>query len=243
MIDSFTVDHLDALRNWVGTIGGVVALTIAARTYRRNVRVRSEEQARLVYSGLTHAVHHGVGAMLEMLPNDARVGGRGGGTTIVTPTSPDEKAYELALVPVIQVTAVIHNRSKELIGPAKIQLVNSGLDRIYDTFSVNLNAVEPETDYIVDFVFPNDVHPGSPSLATTLLFRDASGQWWRRHRADPIERVHDDPENNAWTPAERAGWDSNVRAMGREPSPEPELLWRVRWHRFLRGRRGQRPIP
>ena len=154
-----TPDQWDALRNWVGTVGGVVALTIAARTYRRNVRTRREEQARLVYSRITHQVHHLPGAMLDMLPNGARIGGRGGGTTIVLATCQDEKARELALVPVIQVTARIHNGSKELIGPAKIQMVNSGLDRIYQTFSVSADAVEPETDYVVDFRIPQRCPP------------------------------------------------------------------------------------
>jgi hypothetical protein len=233
----------DALRNWLATIGGLAALFIAANTYRRNIKFKREEQARLVYSRLTHVEFHDPGTEFPMLPNEAKIGTMSSGTTIVMPSDPNEKAHNLALVPVIQVTAIVHNGSKELIGPVKVQMVNAGLDKIWDTFSIQVDAVEPESDYVVDFVWPNDVHPGQPGLATTLLFRDASGQWWRRHKAEPIERVHDDPENTRYTPTERAQWAAVAAAMGLEPSQEPQPPRRVRWHRYWRKRAGKTPVP
>jgi len=106
-----------------------------------------------------------------------------------------------------------------------------------------VGVVDPESDFFIDFVWPNADHPGQPALGTTLLFRDASGQWWRRYRAEPIEAVHDDPENDAATPAERAVWAANARAIGVEPTPEPKVTLRARWHRLWRKRLGKSPIP
>lgn len=243
LLGLLTPAQWDSWRNWLATIGGLVALFIALATFVRNVRLKREEQARLVYSKLTHVEYHDPGTTFEILPNDAKIGSGAFGATIVPPQDPNDKAVYLAQMPMIQVTAIIHNGSKELIGPAKIQMVNGGLDKIWDTFSIQVNAVDPESDYVVNFVWPNDVHPGQPSLATTVLFRDASGQWWRRHRAEPIERVHDDPENAAYTPAERAVWAANARAFGGAPTPEPKPSLRVRWHRSWRVRRGKRALP
>lgn len=243
LVGALTPAEWELLRSWLATAGGLTALWIATLTYRRNVRLKREEQARLVYSRLAHVEYHSPGEEFPFLPNDAQIGTTAGGATIVGPSGPDQKARQLALVPVIHVTAVVHNGSAELIGPVKVQMVNGGIDRIWDTFSIQVAAVEPKSDYVVDFVWPNDVHPGQPALATTVLFRDASGQWWRRHRAEPVERVHNDPENAGYTPAERAQWESNARALGGNPSPEPKLSLRVRWHRYWRKRRGKRPVP
>jgi hypothetical protein len=76
-----------------------------------------------------------------------------------------------------------------------------------------------------------------------LLFRDAVGRWWWRRLAEPIEAVHNDPENAAPLPAERARYAANARAFGSTPSPEPKVPLRARWHRFWRKRRGKTPVP
>jgi hypothetical protein len=229
--------------DWIGAIGTSLAFVVAAFSYRRSVEVRREEQARLVYSKITHIQMHAPGTDFEMLPNGAQVGVGGEGVGIVTPAVTGGKARNLAFAPVIQLTAVMHNGSKELIGPAKIQVVNTGRKTTYDTFSAVVGTVEPESDYVVDFTFRNADHPGEPSLGTTVIFRDASGQWWRRHLAEPIERVHDDPENSRYTPAEHRQFAANARTMGIEPEPEPKVSRKVRLHRFARMRRGKSPTP
>lgn len=188
--------------------------------------------------------------MLSRPPNDDfaswRFGGHGPlaipGRQSVRRARQCEPAHYLATVPVMQLTAVIHNGSKELIGPVKIQVVNTGARRVYDS-SISFGPVEPESDYRVNFTIPNDVHPGQPSLGTTLIFRDASGQWWRRHLAEPIEAVHDDPENTSPTRPERAAYARNALSMGIEPSLEPAPSMRVRWHRFWRKRRRKSAAP
>ena len=200
-----TSDKWESLRSWLATVGGLVALLIAANTYRRNVRIKREEQARLVYSKITHVAHHDPGATFPLLPNGARNGNGSPGVQIVTNPDPDaeHKALGVALAPLNQATAIIHNGSKELIGPARVQMVNGGSGKVWDEFSISVAEVDPDSDYIVDFTWINEFHPGLPPLATTVIFRDASGQWWRRHRSEPIERVHDDPENEGRTATER----------------------------------------
>lgn len=236
--------------DWFAAVGASAAFIVAALAYRGSVKLRREEQARLVYSKVMEAKCHEAGVGLEPLPHGAKIGNTRGpgitGTAFAIPSSPsDEAAREIALVPVIQLTACIRNGSKELIGPAKVQVVNRGRKTTYDTFSVIVDVVDPESDYVVNFVWPNVDHPGEPSLGTTLLFRDSSGQWWRRHLAEPIEAVHDDPENAAYTSAERATGAANLRALGIEPAPDasPKVPLRARWHRFWRKRRGKSPTP
>jgi hypothetical protein len=167
---------------------------------------------------LTHIEHHEPGTLFDLLPNGARISNGSPGVEILTNPNPDaeHRAKGLATAPLIQATAVIHNGSKELIGPARIQMVNTGRKRTWDEFSIRVGVIDPESGYIVNFTWINTDHPGQPTLGTTVIFRDASGQWWRRHLAEPIERVHNDPENSGPTPSERVGirasrwrWASN----------------------------------
>jgi hypothetical protein len=248
LLGELTPAQWDAWRNWLATIGGLIALFIAANTYRRNVRIKREEQARLIYSKFTHVQHHSPGTKFELLPNDARMGNGSAGLQIISNPDPDAryKSLGLAVAPLNQVTVIIHNGSTELIGPARVQMVNGGSGKVWEEFSISVGAVDPESDYVVDFTWVNELYPGQPSLATTVLFRDASGQWWRRHRAEPIERVHNDPENEGPTAVERVGIKRHQQAIGipaEQQVVDPRLTVRVRWHRFWRKRRGRTPTP
>jgi hypothetical protein len=238
----------EAWRNTLATLGGLIALLIAANTYRRNVRVKREEQARLVYSKVVDLKTHAVSDTFSLLPNDAQQG-------IGTPAmghvpNPDPEAKErilgVALAPLIQFTATIHNGSKELIGPARVQMISGVTEELLDVASITLEAVEPETDVALDFTFVNEHHPGFAPAATSLIFRDASGQWWRRHRSEPIERVHDDPENSGPTANERVRirqYQQTIGVPDHQQVKEPKLTVRVRWHRFLRRSVGKSPTP
>jgi hypothetical protein len=248
LLGQLTPAQWDSWRNWLATIGGLIALSIAALTYRRNVRLKREEQARLVYSKMIDVSHHDQGATFSMLPNGASQGNGSPFMGIIPNPDPSDphKSLGVALAPLIQATVIIHNGSKELIGPARVQMVNGGNGKVWDQFSISVGAIDPETDYVVDFTWLNEFHPGQPSLATTVIFRDASGQWWRRHRAEPIERVHNDPENVGMTPPERKAFRAYQESIGIEKAnlvPEPRPSLRVRWHRYWRTRRGKSPIP
>jgi hypothetical protein len=229
--------------DWVAAVFTSLAFMVAAVSYARSVKVHRESQARLVYSKVTETEHHLPGTSFELLAHGARIGKTCPGMEIESPTAIGTKARGRAISPIMQVTAVIHNGSDELIGPTKLQIVNVGLKSVYDEFAHVLNAIEPKSEYIVNFMIHNPVHPSQPSLGSTLLFRDASGSWWRRHLAEPIEAVHNDPENAAPTPTERSIYAANAIALGGEPTPDPEVPWGARWHRFWRRRRGKSPTP
>ena len=167
---------------------------------------------------------------------------------IATGDSPYEaESFGLAPDPVLQATVIIHNGSKELIGPARVQLVNqAGHPQAFEQISISVGTIEPESDYTVNFTWVNSQHPGQPALGTTLVFRDASGQWWRRQRSEPIESIHRDPEDSGPTPAERVEHRRQQEALGTPKEqwmPEPRLTVGVRWHRLWRMARGKRPIP
>jgi len=122
-------------------------------------------------------------------------------------------------------------------------MANGGNGKVWDDFSISVNAIDPESDYVVDFTWINEFYPGAPSLATTVIYRDASGQWWRCHGAEPIEDVHDDPGNMGPTPTERVRIRRQQVAMGFDPMAEHNVSHRVRWHRFMREPRGKSPLP
>lgn len=249
LLGLLTPAQWDAWRGWLTTLGGLVALFVATSTYLRNGRIKREEQARLVYSKHTHVDLYEVGQTFSLKSPAADSGQviEGAADVVMNPDSTSaERWLGLALQPLIQVRVVIHNGSKELIGPARLQVLNAGNGLIWEDFSIKVDAVGPETDYVVDAVWINSFHPGMPSLATTVIFRDASGQWWRRHRSEPIERVHDDPENSGPTAAERSRirqQQSDQGVLEAERIQEPRPTAAVRLHRLLRRWKGKSPTP
>ncbi|MGW9632218.1 hypothetical protein ACWGST_16090 [Agromyces sp. NPDC055520] len=238
----------DALRNWLTAIGGLAALFIAVITYNGNVRNKREEQARLVYADITRLKQREVG---EEAHDRGALGVRQGihpaAKRVALP--PDQRTGEMRSAwiverPALDLVATVHNRSKELIGPIRLQLT-AGDDVIQDP-SARIEAIEPESEYSVQFILPNPVHPAFQVPRATILYRDASGRWWRRHRAEPIERVHSDPENAGPTPAERIRIRKQQAAIGiaeADRIAEPRVSLGVRWHRFWRRARGKSPLP
>lgn len=89
----------------------------------------------------------------------------------------------------------------------------------------------------------NPVPGGSPSIGTTLIFRDSGGRWWRRHGAEPVRHVHDDPENSGPTRGELESAAAVVQAMGWEPSPPAKVPLRAKFWRTVRRVRGLSPTP
>jgi hypothetical protein len=251
MVDWFfgllTPAQWDAWRNWLATIGGLAALLIAANTYRRNVRIKREEQARLIYSKFTHLVKQKPGDEYDMFPNGAKVRSTTTGEETIQHTDgPEFPQRARALTDVIWATAIIHNGSKELIGPARIQMYDRRTGKPWDDFSITVPEIEPESDTAVCFAWAEENHPGKLLLATTVIFRDSTAQWWRRHGAEPVERVHDDPENTGDTSVERARRLDHQKKKAVPPDKwvkEPVITLRVRWHRVWRKIRGKSFLP
>jgi hypothetical protein len=148
--------------DWIAAIFTSLAFVVAAFSYARNVKIRRESQARLVYSKLTHLVTHEPGATFDLLPNGATVGNGLEGAVIVTDPKTG-RGQGLAIAPLLQVTAIIHNGSKELIGPARIQMVNAGRKMIYEAFAARPGAIDPESECIVNF-YVRERRPSWPAV-------------------------------------------------------------------------------
>ncbi|MGR2751500.1 hypothetical protein [Agromyces arachidis] len=232
----------EALRGWVTTLGGLTALGIAAGTYRHNVRVKREEQARLVYASVSHFSDHYAGD--EIAPGLSR--GEEAGVFPVSEVSLEEDSHgnvqrvERTTEHAVDVTVVVHNASKELIAPVRVQLLDGGRP-IGDPY-IDLNAIHPDQEIAVRFVIPNRHHPGFVVHQPTILFRDASGKWWRRNGAEPIEWVHNDPDNVGPTREARPRIREEQAAMGvpeDQQLKEPRVGFGVRLRRFWRRIRGK----
>jgi len=245
-LGSLSKDQWDAWRGWIIAIGGLVALFVTTNTYRRNVKVKREEQARLVYSRVTHVdfplpgraylpeVYRGIEIDLDIRR-----------TANSDPTDPRETLY-IVDRPANHYVVKVHNGSKELIGPVRVQMMNNVTRELVERFSMLLDTVEPESDSTFSFTWPNDVHPAQAGYGPTILFRDASGQWWRRHLSEPIERVHDDPNNHGQSAAERVHTRKYQESQGIPPErwvKDLPIPLSARWHRLGRMRKGKSPTP
>ncbi len=142
----------------------------------------------------------------------------------------------------ITIDVTIHNGSAELIGPVKIQVLD-GYGKVFEDAAWILGSVEPETDEVAGFCLSSENFPGGHPSGSTIVYRDARAAWWRRHGAEPIEAVHDDPANREWPQAMRDEWAENARRWGGKPSPDSPVPWRAHGHRFTRRLRGKSPIP
>lgn len=170
---------------WVMAVVTLVAAIVALMTYRRSVQVRREAQPRLVYSKVLETKHHGTGAVFDRLPEGAT-------RRTVAPNCADLQRrsghlVHVAVVPVTAVTVAVHNGSDELIGPARVQTVHTETEEPVTDVTMGTSRVEPGADWVAQVVFPNEVHPAQPPIGTSVVFRDATGQWWRRRQSHPIE--------------------------------------------------------
>jgi hypothetical protein len=192
-LDSFfgllTKDQWDAWRSSIVACGGLVALFIALATYVRNAKLRREEQARLVYS-------RPISVKFLRAGSEFTFGGGVAHGNFETTYRPDASGSSLVwlttLDPSIQLTAVIHNGSKELIGPVRVAVVNSDGSKTPKSLMVDIAAIEPESDHETTITWANETELDRPSLGTTVEFRDASGAWWRRALLNPIQRIRVD---------------------------------------------------
>ncbi|GAA1767966.1 hypothetical protein [Agromyces humatus] len=230
--------------DWIAAIATGLAFLIAAITYARSTRDHREGQARLVYATFKDVKSYPPGEVIPISTDGVDIG-YGEGTAIVPGIGDDGKHGMVTTAGIMRTTVAIHNGSKELIGPLKLQLWDPGAKKLFDRVALTIGPIEPETDKLVDFSVINAHFPGGePSLSPVIIFRDSSGRWWKRHQYEPIERIHDDPNNLAETPTERAERAIRVREwFGKELDPEPKPSLRVKYHRLMRRLRGKQPIP
>lgn len=227
---------------WIEAIFTSLAFSVAALSYRQAVKVRRESQARLVYSSLVALELYGPGDVFDDGSAGATSGFAHGGVAV--PLGPGAHGAQWQAVKrCVHVTVRIHNGSKELIGPAKLQLIDPSTGALNWEFAHRTEVVDPESDELASLIFEDLSHPNVPSVGTTVIFRDASGSCWRRDRSEPVVRAHRDPENFAALPKERAASNAWSKAAGLPTVPEPSVPIRARLHRLGRRLSGRTPLP
>lgn len=229
--------------DWLAAIATGLAFLIAAISYARSTRDHRQSQSRLVYATFKSIASHPAGMVIPILPEGVETG-YGEGTVVAPGLGADGGFGMITTAPIMRATDAIHNGSDELIHPVKLQLRDTGLDRILDRISLRTGPVEPHTEHLVDISVINEHFPGEPGISPVIIFRDSSGRWWKRHEYEPIERIHDDPNNTAETAAERAERAERIKRLGLgEIEPEPKVTYRVQFFRLLRRLRRKQPLP
>jgi hypothetical protein len=224
---------------WVAAIGTSVALLVAALTYASDARARRQAQARLVYAKV---------ASSESVPADRAFKDLSRATITHGDVSMDAYADRYgntvlkATAPFVLVVVEVHNRSQELIGPTTIRARDLRSGKPWG-FQLPIGYVEPGAVEVAELYCSNPLSPASPSMGVDVRFRDASGRWWKRVGHDPIEEIHDDPENVGMGSAERAKARRLTEKVGIPTVPERKPSVRVWMHRVGRGLRGKEPIP
>lgn len=230
----------DALRNWLATIGGLVALVIALVTYSSNARVRRESQARLVYGTVDYQGAFSADTALSAADNHAVEVGLTKVVKSVDRYSLMEQTEYVTLSDGMTARVAVHNESQELIGPVKVQLADASNGEIWDRVSARIQVIEPSSTGHASLSWSTPWLGAGSDLLVILSFRDSSGRWWQRFGTLPIESIHDDPVNTGITQHERQmrsldPWDWTL-------PPEPHLTLAVRWHRLMRKLRHKKPL-
>ena len=198
VLGQLTPEQWESWRNWLATVGGLVALSIAALTYRRNVKLKREEQARLVYATLMEGHLFEAGEIAHLPANPYRILYSGGWAM----RNEDDRSLTIQFkVPHAWARIRVWNGSKELVAPCIVSLKALTDGMVWLSFSATIDALEPETERVVDLVY-YDPPEGAwgPEVAPSVHFRDASGRWWQREHAEP---VGGSSRPAGWTPRAR----------------------------------------
>ncbi len=243
LLGQLTPAQWDAWRNWLGGIVGLIALWIAVLTYRRNVRIKREEQARLIYAEATQISHHPAGfpvANMNRLPHGATMGVGGKSVPGIDPR--DGQPGDVLPNAELQVTVTVFNESKEVVGPIRMQIVDPMRGTLHRYPSLEIQSIRPGESFIGEIRI--DAVDQWSSAAPSIVFRDAAGEWWRRTVFEPVEHIHDDPANFPWNSPNRG---PSARTSGKVWALDDKVAYRPRlstlWHRLWRRARGKRPIP
>jgi hypothetical protein len=203
-----TRDQWEAWRGWATTLGGLVALGIAVSTYRLNVRLKNEEQARQVYSEMSRVRTGRTNRSFDQsrygasIHKDVGVWQRDNSTRLFLIPLADWVSYRLE----------VNNTSSELIGPAYITSIYeyaSEPSRVVIAFT---DALKPESSFGRTAYVPLGDDGSLPTPQISIAFRDSGGRWWSRTGTEPIRPSKD--------PRKSKEWRSHVKNQERAAEPE-----------------------
>jgi len=195
LLGLLTPAQWEAWRNWLATIGGLVALAIALRTYLANARARRFEQPRLVYAKVKRVqTLDPLDKFQVSLRGDDLLFADGDDANVVYHETPDKALEIQALVPMLRVSMVLHNGSRERLGPAYVIPWSRSAEGPLGT-APPIEDVDPDSDVVIEFIkrLPS---LGEPTVGVAVTFRDASGKWWTRRLGGavaPTRPIRDRP--------------------------------------------------
>lgn len=163
-----------------------VAAGVAAVTFWRNERARSQAQARLVYATVDRLQRY---RDAEEMPGAEHLTMHG---SLLTPTRwPAGRRWPegyLAGGDWARAEVQVHNLSDELVSRWGVVLRDALAGDVYGFDDHVRGHAEPGGITTRVHLFPLDAWiPGDAEV--TLYFRDASGRWWERHETDPIRKA------------------------------------------------------
>jgi hypothetical protein len=182
----------DAWRNWLATIGGIIALLVAIRTYRRNVQLKNEEQARKVYAEVQAVANREPGTVVQ------------GDTSIQlhhevgTWEKVTEEAWRFTTTkPWRSYRYEVTNGSDEIIGPLTFMEQHAYQDGQHRGFSKREMVLKPGASIQIQSIFPGS-NEDLPASLFIITFRDSAGRWWSREGTEPVRAVREPGAPRIW---------------------------------------------
>ena len=190
--DSFPADvGMGSWPEWLAAVGTTAAFLVAAVAYARDVKARRWAQARLVHVEVRDVRFYAPGETAPLLAYGAQVGY---GDVPWLPVAREEPpvTHQVLLGAGALVTAVVHNGSDEIFGPALVRAYGrTGLDTPWG-FDVPGGPVGPRSETVLELLCSNPHYPrGEPGIYLEVTFRDSAGRWWRRRGYEPVLRARD----------------------------------------------------
>lgn len=171
----------DAWRNWLATIGGLLALFVTIRTYRRNVQLKNEEQARKVYAEIVEVGDGKQGAKIRQKDRRIEVDAAVGLWERITPELWEVKAS----VPWRHYKHAVTNGSDEIIGPVTFTEQHVYDDGTHKVVSSTLMVLKPGDRAEFQSIVPGS-SIAAPRSLFLVTFRDSGGRWWDREGTEAV---------------------------------------------------------
>lgn len=176
MSNLFGSEGWEEARATVTSLGGLIALVFAARTYVLNSRSKREEHPRLVYSRCSSISTLAPGEQYRFPDVDP---------FYAVVSANFRLANACVNEPAVNVVVEVFNRSDQVIGPAWVRLCYSETDWPASP-GMTIPVLAPGSSVIVHLLGQNEAPIGNYVLVPGVTFRDSAGHWWERKGTNPI---------------------------------------------------------
>lgn len=163
---------------WASVLVATIAALVALSTYRRGLREKIEQQARLVYGSREMSLPVAKG---DPVSEEHRMAFLDSSTLINHAENP--YVYAARACPML---ISLHNRSEELVLRWTATLTPEDDRGLPDLAGASYIAVTPMSSDYISFI-GSDRFFGNSFF--TIFFMDSSGRYWRRDEGRPVERI------------------------------------------------------